>query len=263
MARHLIAYRSTAFSNAAYTTVSPASNDSTVNSDFTGKSTVVPATNNVVAAYGYSGTTGLTNYELLTPSIKTQPIQIDKTDQTATHPNDTADYTQFFDDGGEALVIGENLQCLAITGGSVTVIVGVWLDDGTDTSVYGRPIWGVRATASTTLTAGAWTTVPLTFDNQLAAGTYAVIGMQAYSATGVLARVNISGAAFRMGCLMALDTSGIRSEKWRNGRFGRRSIYQNWQSWGAFLSTNPPQVDVLAVAADTSETFILDLVKLS
>jgi hypothetical protein len=265
MARTLIAFRSTAFSNTAYTNVSPASNDSTVNSDFTGKSTVVPSTNIVVAAYGYSSTAAdFTRYQILAPSIKTQPIQIDQVDDQATSPNDTADYTQFFDNGtGRQLVVGENLQVQAITSGSVTVIAGVWLDDGIDTSVYGKVIPGVRATAATTLTAGVWTTCPLTFDNQLEAGTYAVCGMYAYSATGVFARVNISGAAYRMGVKMNVDNFGLGNDRWRLGRFGRRQIYGNIQSWGAFLSTNPPQVDVLAVAADTAETFVLDLVKLS
>jgi hypothetical protein len=51
------------------------------------------------------------------------------------------------------------------------------------------PSFNIRATGATALAAGAWTRVPLTFDDNLPNKLYSIIGFQALSATGVLSRI--------------------------------------------------------------------------
>jgi hypothetical protein len=222
----------------------------------------VPATNLLIGAYGYSA--ALTRYQISTPSLKSNrvPILVDQVDQTATQPAIlTQPPLQFYGDTPIPLAPGESLEVDEITTGVTQATFGVWLDNGFNDLVTGPLLTGVRATSSTTLTAFNWTATTLTFDNTLPVGSYAVVGMVALSATGILARVAFPGYAWRMGVIAGANTTVNRPDYFRLGRFGTFGAGQ-YHSWGAFISTSPPQVEFLANAADTSETVLFDLVKL-
>ncbi len=238
----------------------------------------VPATNLLVASYAYG--TILTRYQISAPSLKSNrvPIEIDQVDTTATAPGPSIvggnGAFQFFNDTPIPLSPGESLEVDVITTGGVAAqsTIGIWLDNGLPDTVTGPLLAGVRATSSTTLTANAWSAATLTFDNPLPIGSYAIVGMVAISATGVLARCALPGFPWRMGaiCEIAPPTSGAataantaiqRPDQFRLGRFGTYG-QGAYHSWGAFISTSPPQVEFLALAADTSETVLFDLVKI-
>jgi hypothetical protein len=234
----------------------------------------VPPTNLIVASYGYG--TILTRYQIQTPSLKANrvPIEIDTVDATATTASSTIiggnGAFQFFNDTPVALNPGESLEVDVITTGGTAAqsTIGLWLDNGLPDTIVasaGTYLPGVRATSSTTLTANAWTACSLTFDNTLPVGTYAIVGMVAESATGLLARVAVPGYAWRMGviCQLAATNAIIqRPEFFRHGRFGTygQGVYH---AWGGFVSTSPPQVEFLALAADSAETVLFDLVKVA
>ncbi len=275
MAKHLIAF-SQAQSVTTYTKVNFAA-DVTV-TPIGANLVQVPATNLLIGAYGFGGitATGLTRYQISTPSLKANrvPIQIDASDTTTTQPADATAVAvagtatgppipqlQFWGDTPIPLAPGESLEVDEITAGANQATFGIWLDNGLPDTVTGPLLAGVRATSATTLVANAWTASTLTFDNTLPVGSYAVVGMAALSATGVLARVALPGFPWRMGCIAQKTTSAFRQDYFRAGRFG--TFGQGaYHSWGAFVSTSPPQVEFFAGAADTSEVVLFDLVKI-
>jgi hypothetical protein len=123
--------------------------------------------------------------------------------------------------------------------------------------------FSVHATGSTTLTAGAWTSVTLTLDQTLPAGTYGVIGMRAYSATALFARVKpITGIKYRPGGIGVqaydqLDPWWQRAWPWGGKIVAPMGI------WVMFYQNVVPNIDFFATSADTAEEVWLDLVFLS
>lgn len=120
-----------------------------------------------------------------------------------------------------------------------------------------------HTTSSTTLTAGAWTQVILTFDQTLPAGTYAIIGARFYSATCLFGRLYpATGPKWRPGGIGVqaydqLDAWGQRAIPW-GGR-----LVAPWGVWMTFYQNVPPKVEFFATSADSAEEVDLDLVYLS
>jgi hypothetical protein len=120
-----------------------------------------------------------------------------------------------------------------------------------------------HATATTTLTANAFTQVTPALDNPLPAGMYALVG----------ARVQSAGAlAFRM--------KPIQEPLWRPGGVGTQTADQleapgqryinpltgmvsHWGVWLTFFQNTVPNVDIWSTSADTKEDMWFDLIKLS
>lgn len=134
--------------------------------------------------------------------------------------------------------------------------IGVWMTDGPRVPRSGPPPLVVHATGTTTLSALAWTAVAFTLDTQLDPGTYAIIGMRAFSATGLFARVipNSGQQNLRPGVTMVQSYGGLDMKYARNGELG---------TFVTFVTTNLPQFELFATAADTAEELWLDLVQLS
>lgn len=246
--------------------MTPAS-DTLVYVDGTNKVVQVPRTNLITGLYAYGANFLLA--QVTTPSLKANRVNIEwgEMDTTATQPINTVGALpplQYLGDTPMVLSVGEGIEVDYTGGGTAVGTVGVWLDDGAQDYVTGPLLHGVRATSSTTLTANAWTTCSLTFDNQLPVGDYVVCGMEAFSATGVLARVAVSGSGWRTGVIAGPITVSTRDRVFRDGRFTntRPGTYMAWGG-SAFRSTAPPQIEYFAGAADTSEVVYLDLVKLS
>jgi len=286
MAKTMIAYYSGSANPTALTKLAPVP-DPTLFYDSTGKTFQVPTLNMITACYGYGLGTGRTpgfqNYQFVTPSLRSNsvPFQVWKTDQTATCPgpylfgDDSA--FQYFADQPVQLLTGEQLECDYITTGGTAGYVAVlaWLDDGVPMPVSGR-LMTVRATWSGTADTAdfaAWNGgAPLTFDNTLPVGTYAIVGMAAYAATGVAARLVIPGFGWRMGVIPYLTpdsgdtaTNYVRPMQFRYGRYGQPDVGYpkgTYEAWGAFVSTTPPQIETLAASTDSSGAVILDLVKI-
>lgn len=129
----------------------------------------------------------------------------------------------------------------------------LWFSDGAPTPVSGQPVFTARATGSTTLTAGAWTSVNITLDENLPPGNYQVVGLRAQSAGLVAARIVFrTGAQWRPGVLGCDADTDLDMPHARYGGLG---------VLGEFPFTQLPAVECLSVSADTSETVYLDLVR--
>ena len=150
------------------------------------------------------------------------------------------------------LTPSEGLQATVIHANTEYDTVLVWLFDAIEAAPAGE-IVTVQATGTTTLTAYGWSLVPLTFSQQLEAGTYAIVGMRAASAGALAARVVLSGSPFRPGVVGYDAVSDMENDIFRNGNLG---------VFGTFEHSAQPQVEFLSVSADTAETVYFDLIKL-
>ena len=129
----------------------------------------------------------------------------------------------------------------------------VWLSDGVLAPVAGD-IFTVRASGSGTAVPYAWTNVTVEMGQTLPAGVYQVVGFSAHSANILAARLVFVGLASRPGVLATANESQAAYARFRRGGLG---------IWGEFEHSQPPTVDVLATAADTSFTFYFDLLKVA
>ncbi len=122
----------------------------------------------------------------------------------------------------------------------------------------------VHATAAVTLGAAVWTVVNPVLDQTLPAGTYGLIGMRAFSASGKFARMfPATGIKWRPGgvCVQAYDSMDPWFQRAWPIISGR--IYAPMGIWLTFYQNVFPQVEIWALSADTAEEFWFDLVYLS
>jgi len=111
----------------------------------------------------------------------------------------------------------------------------------------------IRCTGSTTLTANVWTLVPLVYPTTLAAGKYQLVGLWAESSTGVAVRVVVPNFCYRPGTICSNTPLEVNPDRHRHGASG---------VWCEFDSRSPPQVEILATAADTSQEVLMDIAKI-
>ena len=125
------------------------------------------------------------------------------------------------------------------------------LADGPVDPVKGE-IWSVRATGATTLIAGSWVNVPITFDETLPVGDYTLVGLRARSTNLLAARAVLIDQGPRPGVVGCNAMDDLSHPMMRRGELG---------AFGKFHSTTPPSFDCLAGVADTAEVFILDIIR--
>jgi hypothetical protein len=120
-----------------------------------------------------------------------------------------------------------------------------------------------HATATTTLTANAWSQVTPVFDTPLPAGLYSLVGCRVQSATCLAFRLlPVNQPLWRpggVGCQSAdqLEAPGQRYVNPLNGLPG------GWGEWLRFYQNVPPYVQFWATSADTKEDMWFDLIKIS
>jgi len=149
------------------------------------------------------------------------------------------------------------------SGGSETEYVFCNLTDGMNPPAPVGRFFTVHAVGTTTVTAAAFTSCALTFDQAIPAGLYACIGARAYSATGL---------AFRLAPAM--------EPLWRPGGIAvkaydqmdptaQRGYLENGMAvaprgvWMTFYQNVPPQLDMFCTSADTAQECWLDLIQLN
>jgi hypothetical protein len=155
------------------------------------------------------------------------------------------------------LVTGENLQAVidSNTSAAASQWVLAWLSDAPIQPVTTGEQFTVRYSGTTTVTAQAWSTVTITFADELPYGNYAIVGLSGTGATAVATRVVAPAAAWRAGVL-----AGAAAEQaggyniFRNGKMG---------IMGEFNTNQPPYLEYLCNAADSAQSGVLDLIKLS
>lgn len=119
------------------------------------------------------------------------------------------------------------------------------------------PIWTLRGTATTTLTANAWSDLTVTWNNQLPGRNFAVVGLQVQSTGCQAARLSFpeSGQVWRPGCIGMTSLANEVPSLFRKGNLGF--------VWGTFNGFAMPNVQVLSNSADTSEEIYMDIMPIS
>lgn len=152
--------------------------------------------------------------------------------------------------GPLALVPAEPLDVLVQNGAAVMNRAFLNFCDGPVKPVGGK-IYTIRATAAASLVTASWVNGALTFSTSLPAGNYQVVGMRAWSANGVWARLFFKGSTWRPGCPML---NAEDNNEWPDFRFG------NYGVWDQFNNVTPPSVDFMGIT-DSAEVVYLDLIK--
>lgn len=137
---------------------------------------------------------------------------------------------------------------------TINTIALINAHDG-DFTIPQGDIYSIRATAAITATASVWSRGNLTFDQNLPGGRYAVVGGHGFGATLRAWRLRFSDATMLPGHTSGGTSLGTTAPEWRH-RQGRQG------KWGEFDQTAPPTVEVLCTAADTAQTFVLDIIKI-
>jgi len=153
------------------------------------------------------------------------------------------------------LVVNEELDAFVVNSGAgaTQTQIGVLFCDGPIVPIRGR-MFTVHWTASTTLTANAWTTVVPTLDNGLPGGQFALVGSRMKSAGAEFHRfVPRGGSAMRPGTFAVQANSDLAGYDDRYGGMG---------TWLQFSNTTMPNVEVFSLSADTSEEGYLDLIQI-
>lgn len=223
----------------------------------TGNDIQVPTLNQVVAIAVGLESVAARRARLVSPSLRVKSnYQIVPTNGQAAAAQEP-DSPQAVVDLRETplvLVVGEqlNLELLANPVAAQDQWGVVWLADG-PVAKAGGAIFTVRATSATAAVAGAWTNVAITFEEDLPRGRYQLLGLRPESTGMVAARAVFVGSGHRPGALGADSHGDQQHPMFRMGGLG---------VWGEFEDIEPPTMDVLAVSADATQEFYMDLVQL-
>lgn len=204
---------------------------------------------NVAGVYAVGAT--MTRASLVSPSIRRRyPFEVFPIDAAAT----PTDPWHFHDVSQSVITLDPdeslNFQFAESGAGAQRGSGFVWLSDGPIQPDTAGEVFTIRATGSTTLATYAWTNCALTFNDTLPAGQYEILGMHAFSAGAIAARLVIPQYAYRPGVICSLTANVYDSEKFRYGNYG---------VFGTFSHMTPPTVDFCSSSADTSQTVYLDL----
>lgn len=212
--------------------------------------TVLGSIANLAGGFAFGAT--LTRAQLLSPSMRNngwnEEIDPVQTAMTNSGPHNIADNFR----NPIPLLQNEQIQAqVSSSAAGEQDSVFAWFSDGPLLPVNGN-IRSVRATSATTLVANSWSNCTLTMDQQLPAGTYALVGAR-FRSTGLVAfRFVFPGAFYRPGGLGRQAATIDDDYRFRDGYLGE---------WGRFTNLTVPTVDVWSTSADTAETGILDLIK--
>ena len=114
-------------------------------------------------------------------------------------------------------------------------------------------VYGANAVA---LTANIWNTRTMTLEKELPSGRYALVGFQAFSATGIGCRALIPGQSYRPGVPMRVGAT-LAAAKVYSPETNPDPLYL----MGEFSNTEFPQFQFLASAADAACYVIAQVIK--
>lgn len=109
----------------------------------------------------------------------------------------------------------------------------------------------IRATSVGPAVANQWSRINMTYDDNLPNKTFAIVGMEVFSATGILARLDIPGVAYKPG--VPVVTSLANRMFWEQ-------YTPNFGILGTFGNQSLPAVELFATAADAVIQLYLDVV---
>lgn len=245
----LHAFASTTQANSSLTAV-PVLNDPGV--ALSGNFLYVPILNNLIGAYAMGPT--ILRAQIQSPSLLADvPYDVTPVDANALPASPTVFLPHAQDP--IKLVTDEPLTGLRTSTSPEQAVIGVWLSDGPIAKVSGR-ILRVRGTVATPTSANTWGNSTITLTNQLAEGTYDLVGARLEDAHSILYRFVFPGGSnsVRPGAIAVGGASKYDAlHIFRNGNLG---------VWGTFSNRVLPTVDILNDGTtNASAVIILDLIK--
>lgn len=250
---HLAAYGKSVANGSTYAQVTGVA-DGALTRD-TANNYIMPSNMQVLAAFllGVDVTRG----QIQAPSLRNIAYpEIYPAEVVATNAIPTGCNFQVYGQNGPRLLQNESVGVYVSTGGAAPAEVNaaLWLADRFLPAPQGM-VTTLVATASIAALVDQWVLGTLTFETQLAAGQYAVVGMAVIGADATLARLVFPGSTnFRPGCIVD-QAYGNRlwHDSFRMGKLG---------AWGNFVFNSPPQLEIFGhTAATTTYTVLLDVVK--
>lgn len=237
---HLLGFASTLAASAGYQAVNAIA-DAVFARTNAGADFQIPRDMHILGAG--AGAAANVRTRLVTPTFALkgypQVVPIEGTLLPATNPN-------FMDFTAAPLQLyqEEALHCDMESNSATLARCFVWICDTPDLdfTIQFKDLRWVRATASVTTVAGAWSSMgTIVFDEPMEGGNYAVYGMQAFFATALAARLVFPGQVMRPGCL-GQATAVYRSAPIFWGGMGL---------WGRFDTFALPQLEVVDTASAT------------
>lgn len=213
--------------------------------------------------WGYAGGISLTRAQVVTPSLGTKRESVEViphkrgTDETITKSGPEL----WIPPRRIPLIATESLELdTAEDGAGATRMTGfIALGPDTLPPMPDGEVRRSRFTATTTLSARAWTLCSLTPDVTLEPGTYALVRAFVYSAGGVMGRFVFQGGGYRPGVPAFAGTAegdGFDFE----GDYAQPPIMG--YDMGHFTHTTVPQLEMFSISADTAETAVLDIIRI-
>ena len=194
---------------------------------------------------------GLANARIQTPlllqtaSAQLRPYNVGAT--FGTNPN-TVDFT----DQPVAFRGGENIDVQTTNTDAEAQVHTAVLQLGDRN--YSKPVGQrlkIRAVGATAVTAGAWSRVNLVYDDNLPNKLFAITGMEVFSATGIVGRLDIPGQAYKPGVPVVTSLAN---------RMNNMQYDPYWGELGRFRNTSLPALELFATAADSTQQVWLDIV---
>lgn len=211
----------------------------------------VGALQNLLGAYFFGG--AILRGQITSPSLlNITPLDVAPVDVSVLPSTNPPIFLQ--EGAPYKLIETEALQAFATTSANEQASALIWLGDGAIAPISGE-IVHARATATSGSTGYVWSNASLSFETQLPAGSYNIVGVRAEGANLIAIRLVFQGSAsFRPGVIGVGSAHAIEplNGLFRNGKFG---------SFGSFNQFNPPSIDI--INNGTSETIVLylDLIK--
>jgi hypothetical protein len=113
-------------------------------------------------------------------------------------------------------------------------------------------LYTLHGTSSTTVTANAWTQIPITWDQTIPAGTYTVISSQHQSSNALCHRFFFKDQILRPGFLSLSSVTNISDPTY---------YYGAWGTLGTFNTTAYPTIEAFCNGADSSHDLMTTIVR--
>lgn len=218
-----------------------------------GNDVVVPDDISFLVGYYPFGVNN-TRTQIVTPSLRRLFLEeLIPIDRAALPPAEK--HPSWLNEDGIPLIADELLEIQAAEdgAGATRITVLLWLADGPLSPIPATDVHTVRVTSATAAVANTWSSIPITFDQSLPAGSYALVNATLRSTNLQAFRFNFRGQAYRPGYIGTQAVGDKIPDFQEPGAIG---------SLGEFRHNLPPLVDVLCNGADASFTGEFSLVPL-
>lgn len=139
------------------------------------------------------------------------------------------------------------------TGATERATFLLWITQGLVPPPPGQ-IYTARATAAITAVANTWTLGSFTLDQSLPSGNYALVGAECISTTCLGFRFAFPNQLFRPGSIGQSAVGSVMDWRLQTRRLG---------TWGTFVNTAPPLIELFCTAGDTAQEIYLQLIPIS